>query len=250
MTLLCFQASAEDTSFVELLGFSDDGKYMAFHESFVADGSGGYASAIRILDTVTDKYVKRQMEDIAEPELEPAGSVPTFSDFIKAEKAKAVDMLNEYGIKSVNGKTMPIVNGPRISSFQYQGRYLNFILNKKPINMKDFLYKKARHNTENAKRLDICLGLDDESHTKDGELFGYTLTAFDWITNMNFSSQVIYDDKHVPISRGCPSSYSINSAFTYKDTVVVLVTFNAYGFEGRDTAPITAPFKMSNLVKK
>lgn len=53
----CGGAQAGDRAGIALLGFSEDGRYFAFEEFGVQDGSGFPYSSIQVIDLATDKWV-------------------------------------------------------------------------------------------------------------------------------------------------------------------------------------------------
>ncbi len=234
---------AEDTSFINFLGFSDDGRYMAFQEAILMDGSGGHYSMIRILDVEDDKYVDSQEKIIAEPEAEGV-VLPAFTVWVEGAQNDAEAMLNNYGIKDSNGEVLHISVAPRISTMNYKGKYIGMILSKMAVNMENDPYIKAdalkeRFETCKAFSFDIA---ETSAYPAENSFLGYSVRAFGF--DSYTSTQVLHEDKRVPFSRWCPYDYSLNSAFAFGDQVVVLVSYNNFGFEGPDTSFITMPFNI------
>lgn len=236
-------AFAEDTPYVKLLGFSDNGRYMAFQDIVVTDGAGDRYSTVRILDTTTDKYVAAVKDFTEAP-----GDGPNvdFVPWTKKALAKAKETLDKYGIKESNGAVVHVSTAPRISTMIYNGKYVSLHLRTMPVNMAGDTQVSRDKLQE---RFELCESFSSDSernpYPKENSLVGYEIFANE--EDSPRPQVTLHSDKRVPLSRYCPYDYSINSAFAFGNKVVLLVSYNSYGFEGPDTNFITVPFDITAL---
>lgn len=227
-------AFAEDTPFVNLVGFSNDGKYMAFQEATLMDGSGGYKSVVRVLNTETDVYERSVVNELND------GDSPSisFGKFVKQsiDSREVQKAMNAFYIDQSKGQTIHVSVAPRISSFTHGGRYASLLLRTKIV--------KAGDSKPEQERLETCEQFGNASVPEAGSLNGFELSAYNIQTG---NEMVLHSDSRVPLSRGCPMAYSLASAFALANKVVLLVAVETQGFEGPDVNYITVPFNMGNL---
>jgi predicted secreted protein len=245
VSLLLFfgsSAMAEDTAFINFLGFSNSGKYMAFQEAVLMDGSGDYVSAIRILDVANDQYVDVSKDDYSS---ETTGVSKTYASFVNGAQKKAAKMLTKWGIDKNKGQVVHVSVAPRLSTFTYKNKYVGMFLRTKTVDMSNDKIIKPDALKE---RLALCETMsepDRVTYPAKDSLVGYEVQAFSFDTMK--TDTTLHSDMRVPLSRYCPYDYSLNSAYAYGNQVVLLVSYNSVGFEGPDTQFVTVPFDISQF---
>jgi len=217
-------AVAGDRALIDFVGFSEDGRYFAFEEFGVQDGSGFPYSNIYVIDVPADKWVagtpfRARLED------EEASQ-------IEARKAAA-----ELGQQTIDelGITRPVdlvaVNGDgelgdgTYLTFGAPGYFPNDPQGVFTLTMDIF----AAESPENCESLlaDKAMG------------FSLTLTYAQ-------GTRELFADKVLPRSRGCPTTYRIYGVVapqyaTPPAGYVAIIAAYPFGFEGPDRRFIAIP---------
>lgn len=202
--LLFSLARAGDAANLEFIGFSKDGRYLAFEQFGITDGIGYPYAKIQIVD-VAKNTLLAQTEKMIEVENS------TTNQARAAIKSTAQGLLNRYAIVRGNqGKfigiapTAPNISGQR-SEFIYAGRTYTLELNSS--------FEKQDAKTcpdEIATRLELTLSAAGKTRVLQKD--GLTL----------------------PKSRACALSYEMRSAQLLGNNLAVFVAVHLPGFEGAD----------------
>jgi predicted secreted protein len=209
-------AIAGDYAYRDILGFSPDGRYFAFEEYGVQDGSGFPYSNIYVVDTAFDSWVegtpiRRRIDDEASP-LNKA----------RAEaRAKAEPILTKHKIEL---RGLLVVSNPatELSADPYSVRFrTNNFFNMPERSWSLRLTPLVFPDPPNCKDLGPVKGFKLELTPPEGEM------------------RVLNEDKSVPDSRFCPRDYAISDVVTYtpedgETTIAVLLSLFRQGFEGTD----------------
>ncbi|MEP0320675.1 DUF2259 domain-containing protein [Bauldia litoralis] len=212
-------ALAADNAESAMLGFSPDGRYVAFEQYGVKDGSGFPYSAIYLIDTATDQWVSGTPISVTRED-ETATLAATRAE----AKARALPFLTARQI-GVDGATLvsnPLTEtsaDPHFVSFQP----FHFGL---PSSQPDYRLHLAEYPLPAPDCPDLELG-------KPFQGFRLTLTTPDGAT------RTLASDTQIPKSRRCPFNYAISEVVLYRPPVgepviVVLVSVFSFGFEGFD----------------
>jgi predicted secreted protein len=233
LLLLAVPALAGDRALIDFIGYSEDGKYFAFEEYGVQDGSGFVYSSIYVIDLVADKWTSGTPFKVQSGEDDFGDDLP-IAMVRAAARAKAADKLEEYNIEapveivylrgegtgsdagtSVTWST-PSCCGPG----QVQDDSFTLRLDTQPITSSE----------------DYCADMDP---------VGYRLT----IEDANGTRTLHADGDTLPRTRGCTLDYRIYAVlqpFSYFEgpRVAIIATY-PLGFEGPDrrflAVPIDAP---------
>jgi predicted secreted protein len=202
--LLISLARAGDAANLEFIGFSKDGRYLAFEQFGVTDGIGYPYAKVQIVD-VTKNTVLAQTEKMIEVENSSTTQARV------AIKNTAQGLFSRYAIVRGNqGKfigiapTAPNIGGQR-SEFVYAGRTYTLELKS------DFIKQDAKTCPDGiATQLELNLTVTGKTRVLQKD--GLTL----------------------PKSRACALSYEMRSAQLLGNNLAVFVAVQLPGFEGAD----------------
>lgn len=210
-------AWAGDYAYRDILGFSADGKYFAFEEYGVQDGSGFPYSNIFVIDTATDDWaegtpIRRRIDDEATP----------LSKARSEARAKVDPILKKLKIEP---RGLLVVSNPatELSADPYKVRF----------RLNDFF-----NMTERAWGLRLTpITVPEPAATCEnlGPVKGLKLE----LTGPEGETNAIAQDKSIPESRFCPRDYAISDVVAFtpdggETTIVVLLSLFRQGFEGPD----------------
>lgn len=204
LALFLSLARAGDAATLELIGFSKDGRYVAFEQFGITDGAGFAYAKTQVVD-VAKNTVLSQTEKMLETENS------TVAQARAAIAAAAQAMYKRYAIsQGVQGRfigiapTSPNIQGQR-SSFVYAGRTHTLELNS------EFVKQDAQTCPDEI-ATQLALTLTVAGKTRVLQKDGLTL----------------------PKSRACALSYEMRSAHLLGNSLVVFVAVQTPGFEGAD----------------
>lgn len=213
------KAQAGDIADRQVWGFSDDGRFFAFEEYGIQDGSGFPYANIYFINTERNRWVKEtpirvliqdETATLDEARSQAREQADTFfKDFNIKNRGK---LLAHNPVTEVNRDPHSVTVSPGLAPFLKQYA-LTF-------DLKEFSVPTKR-----------CKDYGDDSQT------GYTLE----VKQPNEAKLVLHQDTRIPTSRGCPRQYAISDIIQFKDKsrpkevlyIVILQVFR-YGFEGND----------------
>ncbi|MCF4097024.1 DUF2259 domain-containing protein [Maritalea mediterranea] len=224
---LISSALAGDRALLNVIGYSEDGRYFAFEEFGVQDGSGFAYSNIYLIDLAEDKWVEGSPYRIqSDEEMTPL-------HVIRAEAAsEAFADLEAYGI----------VTPADMIAFQADGEP-DIDRTSIAFNLPGLMGPAPR-----AEMYEIALEIFKAPSTEPcvdymGEPpMGFAVKLRDQDGNVD----QVYQDSHIPKSRGCPMTYRPTAVLvpfqSYSlDHAVLLVSVWSHGFEGPDRRFIVVP---------
>ena len=230
LTVATVPALAADNAERAVVGFSPDGRYFAFEQYGVQDGSGFPYSEIFVIDLNTNKWVK------GSPFREKVDDERALLSNARAKAAKAAGtLIAELKIAEpgeVLASNSPTEASPDRHRVSFDAFYLSQV--KQP----------ADSYTMN---LDLVPFVAPEScYAEDGKQMGFALTVTDKAKN---ASQEIQRDDYIPASRYCPRDYDIADVIAYRsssggDRHVALIGVYTPGFEGVNRRFIAVPFSL------
>ena len=220
-------ALAGDAANFDPIGFSEDGRYFAYEEYGIQDGSGFPYDTIYVVDLIADKWVGTP----ARVRLDDENATLTAARQQAMAKARA--MLDksspvlpaEYLLHNANGEVAP--NGTDVQFGTY-GNGLGDVLGTFSLSLSTF---------------DSTSSEPCASYGMEGPVLGFALTLADEAGN----SAEIYRDTSVPASRGCVSDYRIHAILSpfpagmSASPMVAVIGVYSLGFEGPDRRFVTVP---------
>jgi predicted secreted protein len=232
-------AQAGDAAARRVIGFSPDGAYFAFEQYGTLDAGASDSgwSQIDVIDTRTDQFVGGKPIVIVD---ETEEATLTLEQARAQAAAQAAPILARYAIASLGEQTVS-------DKFTFPGEMVayNDISRLKRVSQKWLspLYDETGISTI---RLDEILAASTSdcsasfTATQQGETSGKALGFRLTLQGQDGKPfKILHEDKTVPGSRNCPTSYSLSESYQFtpagKPTViVVLVQRFSQGFEGRD----------------
>lgn len=209
-------AQAGDIAGLEFYGFSKDGKYLAFEQYGINDGSGIPYSEIFFLNVDKNAYASKPLifDDEANREL-------GLEQVRKKNSLLAQPKLKELGIGGTQDKLLHVVS----HSFYDMGvdpHKVSFRTFFQPmLRLEPGLYPPYEITLQERKINKSCAGLGS------AQIFTVTLRNIHSKAN-----KVLQKDKSLPSSRGCPLGYRIQDVYVYLDKLVLFVGMFTPGFEG------------------
>jgi predicted secreted protein len=222
--LLCspLAALAADSADRAIIGFSSDGRYFAFEEYGVQDGSGFPYSSIYIIDLDRDKWVEGSPVRVQLREEKPTSYAARHQAL-----TEAAPLIEQYGT----------VFPPRLLASNAVGEEVtdpHTMTFKRYHNLSTLWTVKLRH-------VDLPVAPECQSVPV---VKGFALEV--GIEGKELAE--VYRDKELPKSRGCPESYRLADVISFGEAqsgkVVVLIHKLTFGFEGRDARFIAVPVEL------
>ena len=230
LTVATVPARAADNAERAVVGFSPDGRYFAFEQYGVQDGSGFPYSEIFVIDLNANKWVK------GSPFREKVENETALVSNARAKAAKAAGtLIAELKIAEpgeVLASNPPTEASPDRHRMSFAAFYLSQV--KQPADGYTLT-------------LDLVPFAAPEScYTEDGKQMGFALSIIDKATN---ASQEIQKDESIPASRYCPRDYDIADVIAYRsssggDRHAALIGVYTPGFEGVNRRFIAVPFSL------
>lgn len=218
------QAIAAESAQFSAIGYSEDGRYFAFEQFGIQDGSGFPYSEIFLIDLDTDSFVGGAPFE-ARIDAEMADLIDARSEAIEL----AADALAEHGISR---PALPIaLRGD--GELDDEGLSLRYGIPS---------YGLAQTQGEYELAIDIFKAPSNQ----DCELFEGDPMGFAMRRTVNGATEEIHRDNRVPASRNCVITYKFYgvfnpfNAFDNTSAVAVLSVWS-HGFEGPDRRFIALP---------
>ncbi len=221
-------ARAADVAERGILGFSGDGRFFAFMEFGVQDGSGAPYGAVFIIDLERDRFVPGTPVRVAYGE-----EVVPLSRALLELKRRAAPMLARLGI-ILPGRVLATNAAAEAGGDM---RELAFFAHPALRRERDIVRYRVRAVSMRRQNPDCArLALPPER--------GLRLERFDgarW--------RIVHEDARVPRSRGCPSRYELADVIAGPDIDmprwhVLLVRYFRPGFEGADGRYLAIPVRL------
>ena len=223
-------ARAADNAERAVIGFSPDGRYFAFEQYGIQDGSGFPYSEIFVVDLDANNWVK------GSPFREKVEDEGALVSTARAKAAKAASaLIAELKIAEpgeVLASNPPTEASPERHRLSFDAFYLS-----------QFDQPADGYTL----KLDLMPFAAPEScYAEDGKQMGLALTITDKAKN---ASKEIHKDASIPSSRYCPRDYDIADVIAYRsyktsDRHVALIGVYTPGFEGVNRRFIAVPFSL------
>ena len=217
---------AGDFATLNFIGFSEDGKYLAFEEYGTQDGSGFPYSTYYFIETAKNAYAAAPIKITVREE-----PVPTEESIrLKAKKAAATN-LNKF--KIVTGNTGTLLAARLPTDIGAEKIIPNDENKNQTIKFYDDQYEGYGGDIY---ELRLMTSKADSKPCKDYGFEKDSIVKFELsLKNTNGGKEtVLQKDKTLPESRGCTHTYSVQNVYTYKNQIAVFMNTYTYGFEGPD----------------
>jgi predicted secreted protein len=214
---------AGDFATLNFIGFSEDGKYLAFEEYGTQDGSGFPYSNYYFVETAKNSYAAAPVKKFTENETISENAIR-----LQAKKAAAVN-LRKFKIAAGNTGTLLVARLPTDIDVQKiapgsenKDQTIKFYDEEYECYGGDIFELGLKTSKANAKR---C-----EDYGFDFDILKFELS----LKTNGVEEKILQKDKDLPESRGCPHTYSVQNVYSYKNQIAVFVNIYKYGFEGPD----------------
>lgn len=216
--------------------FSGEGRYFAFEQFGIQDGSGFPYSKITVIDLDKDRWAVPPVN--IRLENEDASLVQARAE----AAAKAKPILDKFGIRAP-GETLASNPATEFVSDRRKVTFAPYYQSLGPDSKTHTLPQSGRFTL--AATL-IAFPIGEACYGEEAAQYGFALTLSD---NDAGTSREIYRDKSIPASRLCPMTYDLADIFVYRkfgsrDRHVALIGVYTRGFEGLDRRLLAVPFEL------
>lgn len=235
MLLGAVAAHAGDRAQLNYLGFSDDGRYFAYEQYGIEDGSGDFYSSIFVLDLAKDRLMDGSPFSAEGLGDDAASSLPATR---AAALHLAQSLLEQYGI--INPVAVAALNGDGLLGPD------GLPLDGKAIRFGQPFYAGIQYDyTMTLEQLDVP-NSDTCRESADSPYQGFALTLADNENAAEAPRELHRDagDKPLPALRGCALYYSIYSIvypLESEGDPVALISIYTQGFEGLSRRFVAVP---------
>lgn len=233
LTVLCVlvltpaKLLAGDFSTLNFIGFSKDGKYLAFEEYGTGDGSGFPYATVYFVDVGKNTFVGKPFEVMLENEK------ATEATAIKKVEAQAARRMRQ--LKIVRGNTGKLLLAHFLTDTTYDAlpdnsddnapQKVRFELDAYPDGQVEFYELSLNHIPVKPQ------GCDDDSGVYSFNLLDLKLDYY-YANVKSEPTRILQKDDVMPGRRGCALNYNIERVYYYKDTIAVFLNVYYRGFEG------------------
>lgn len=246
---LSFSLSAGEAAKLHLIGFSEDGNYLAFQQYGVTDGEGLAFADTYFVDVDRNEYKTKPIENRGEPdevETKPAENKDKADETKPAENKDKTDETKPdeatkekspedtvrqdnlkqarnqlEALKIIQGNLGEHVISHVLSDVGVEPLSAQFTLGI-PLKGANYKYKTYTIKVGERKGEAECFEVGE------AKMLTVTLTNED-----QKKTKTLQEDKEVPKTRGCPLRYRIQDVYVYRDEfIVIFLNLFKPGFEG------------------
>jgi predicted secreted protein len=223
-------ASAADNAERAAIGFSPDGRYFAFEQYGVQDGSGFPYSEIFVVDLDANQWVKGSpFRERIEDEASSVSSVRAKAAKSAAALIGQLKTAEPGDALAAQLPTQAVADRHRIGFDSFYQSQTN---------------QKGGQYTLSLELLPFAA--PESCNAEDGKQMGFRLTLKD---NESGAEKEVHKDAAIPSSRYCPRDYDISDVISYRPASgpsrqVALIGVYTPGFEGVNRRFIAVPFAL------
>jgi predicted secreted protein len=225
--VLSAQSFAGDYANLKFIGFSRDGKYLAFEEWGEGDPGGWYSNTY-FVDVDKNSFASAPVSLTDEEGTKSLDALRTKGEALAAKTLRR--------LKIVPNNSGRILVSHLLTDWTTDDSFINYgegdkvkfngYLNPNSPNQYEF-YELALKTVPDEKA--ECDNRTDFGVNKFELLLNYTASSAG-----NNWSQILQKDSILPKRRNCPYGYRIESVYSYKDRLAVFLNVFSHGFEGPD----------------
>jgi predicted secreted protein len=237
LLLNCLPSLAGDNAERGTALFSADGRYFAFEQFGIQDGSGFPFSDIYVIDTERDEWVKgTPIRELIESE-DATVSIARSSAASKASSIfSSLKLTEPVELIAANAATESVADRRTVTFapwFMAQG-------------WDDKIHGTPVHGRYTLTVSLIPFPIAEACWGEEAKQWGFALTIRD---NDTGTEKEVHRDRSIPSSRFCPIGYDIGEILVYRsrpeqDHYVALIAMYTPGFEGLNRRLLAVPFKL------
>ncbi len=220
--LLTANAFAGDYAKLNFIGFSVDGKYLAFEEYGTQDGSGFPYSNIYIVETAKNSY--------AAPPVKSRIDKESATEAAARLKAKTGANSNLKKFKIVQGNTGEMLVARLLTDLNTEKIEPDKENKNQSVKFTDY-----RDSNYFEREYELSLKTS-EVKMKVCEYAADPVLKFDLSLKDTRAGteKILQSDKNLPETRNCPLAYSVQNVYVYGNYIAVFINTYSTGFEGPD----------------
>ena len=213
---------AGDYAKLNVIGFSKDGRYLAFEEFGTQDGSGFPYSNVYFVETAKNSYAAAPVKVRLDNEAATEGAAR-----LKAKNSAAANLKK---FKIIAGNTGETVVSRLITDLNADRIEVGSDKKNQIVKFTD--YRASSYFTD---EFELVLQTS-EVKIKACDYSDLPVLKFDLtLRNVrNDTEKLLQSDKSLPESRSCPLAYSIQNVYVYENRIAVFLNVYSTGFEGPD----------------
>jgi predicted secreted protein len=216
-------ARAGDFATLNFIGFSKDGRYLAFEEYGVGDGSGFPYSSIYFVDVDKNIFAAKSVNVRIENE--------SATEKLARSRARlgANASMRKLGIVERN------VGALVVSRLLTDVAVNNFLIDEpdktQTVNFAEVIGSMYRSGDYDLILRPIEIKTEASCAYADRPIFKFEMSLKD---KTNDRTTILAKDGALPTSRSCPIDYAIQSVYLYENSIAVFLNTYHIGFEGPD----------------
>lgn len=254
---------AGDYADLKFIGFSADGRYIAFEESGTWDGSGGDYSTTYYVDVEKNAYAAKpsvyEWEMDTMKEAAKRGLLAKYNHSVAANLSKfhiirgntgkllLAHLLTDWSfVKPVESESYWMKDGKETKRKMpdYQGAFFEHGGETEKVIFNPWLYVN-NVNTDSFYELTLKKTLTKAEPCTADDAFLIEMTLQDNTQHTDIPLQTLQKDTSIPAARHCPFGYRIESVYFYKDRLAVFLNVFSQGFEGPDMRYMSVTGKLT-----
>ena len=218
---------AGDYSNLQFIGFSKDGKYLAFEEYGTGDASGYPFASVYFVDVEKNAFVGKPFD----VEIEKDGA--TEEAAIKKAEALAAQKMRQ--LKIVRGNTGKLIVAHLLTDWTYDDSFVRMGDKPEKVKLNDYINQNSPNQYEYYELTLKPSATTQKNCEQYEEYYKLELTLDHYMNGeKDMETQILQKDAELPASRGCPYGYRIESVYSYKDKMAVFLNVFSQGWEGPD----------------
>ena len=231
--LISTTARAGDFATLNVIGFSKDGRYLAFEEYGTQDGSGFPYSSIYFIDVAKNIYAAKSVNVRLESE--------TATEKLARSRSRLGANASLRKLRIVERNVGTIVVSRLLTDVA-----VNNFLSDEPAKSQTINFAEIIGSMYRSGDFDLILKpvevKTDACAYSDYPIYKFELSLND---KSNNRTTMLQKDSTLPASRPCPFDYAMQYVYLYENYVAVFVATYSIGFEGPDLRylAVTGAFK-------
>lgn len=213
---------------LKFIGFSKDGKYLAFEEWGEGDPGGWYSNTY-FVDVDKNSFAAAPIALLDEEEKKPLDALRLKGETLSAKTLRR--------LKIVPGNTGRMIVSHLLTDWTYDDSFINYGGGDK-VKFNGYLNPNSPNQYE---FFELILKTIPDEKAQCSNRTNYGVNKFDLTLNYTAStatnnySQILQKDSVLPARRNCPFGYRIESVYFYnEDKIIVFLNVFSHGYEGPD----------------